>query len=236
MELSTKGLALIKEFEGYRSTAYRCPAGVWTIGYGTTSGVRPGMKVTKAEAEHLLRDDLIKFQKAVGKSVTVPLTQGQYDALVSFTYNCGIGALQKSTLLKLLNQGRYDAACRQFDRWTKAGGKVLPGLVRRRDAEQTLFKSGGSIEKEEPISPSATIEPVGPKPITDSRTMAGAGVAVVAGGGAVAEQASEVLEKHGSLMEALFSSQSLPIWLGIIAALAIFWMVVRYLKDREERI
>lgn len=236
MEISTKGTALIKSFEGYRSSAYRCPAGVWTIGYGTTRGVKPGDKVTKIEAERLLREDLIKFQACVTKSVHVPLTQGQYDALVCLTYNIGEGAFRGSTLLKLLNQGRYEAACRQFDRWTRAGGRVLRGLVRRRDAEQSLFRSGTELEDEDPISPSAEIEAVGPKSVASSKTMAGAGVATVAGGAAVAEQASEVLERHGTLFEAMISSQSLPIWLGIIAAIAIFYMVVRYLKDREERI
>lgn len=236
MELSAKGLALIKEFEGYRSTAYLCPARVWTIGYGTTEGVVRGQKVTKAEAERLLRRDLIKFQKAVGNAVKVPLTQGQYDALVSFTYNCGIGALQKSTLLKLLNQKRYDAACRQFDRWTKGGGKVLPGLVRRRAAEAALFKSGDDLDDDEPIAPSTKIEAVEPKSAMNSKTVAGAGVAVAAGGGAVLDQASDVIEKHQTLVEAMFSSQSLPIWLGLIAGVALFYVVVRYLKDREERI
>lgn len=235
MEISTKGLALIKEYEGYKAVAYKCPAGVWTIGYGTTKDVKPGMKITKAEGESLLRRDLVRFQACVTKSVHVDLTQGQYDALVSLCYNIGEGAFRKSTLLKLLNQKRYDAACRQFDRWTKGGGKVLPGLVRRRNAEQALFNDGSDLE-DEPVYPSTTIEETKPKSPLNSQTMAGAGVATVAGGAAVAEQASDVIEKHSTLVEAMFSSQSLPIWLGLIAAVALIWIVVRYLKDREERI
>ena len=236
MELSDRGLKLICDFEGFRAKAYYCPAGVVTIGYGTTLNVKMGMKVTKAEAERLLRRDLVRFQACVTKSVNVPLTQGQYDALVSLCYNIGEGAFRKSTLLKLLNQKRYDAACRQFDRWTKGGGKVLPGLVRRRAAEAALFKSGDDLDDEEPIAPSTVVEAVEPKSAMNSKTVAGAGVAVAAGGGAVLEQASDVIEKHQTLVEAMFSSQSLPIWLGLIAGVALFYVVVRYLKDREERI
>lgn len=240
MELSSKGLALIKEFEGYRSTAYLCPAGVWTIGYGTTAGVTRGQKVTKAQAESLLRHDLIKFQKAVGNAVKVPLTQGQYDALVCLVYNIGEGSFRKSTLLKVLNQKRYDAAARQFDVWVMAtvNGKKkrLPGLVRRRAAEQALFKSGNDLDDDEPIAPSTVIEPVEPKSAMNSKTVAGAGVAVAAGGGAVVDQISDMAEKHSSIIDTLLSTKGFPIWCGIIAAVAIGYMLYRWHQDRKERI
>ncbi len=140
MHTSQKGLDLIKSFEGLRLSAYKCPAGVWTIGYGTTAGVKPGQSITKERAEELLRDDVKRFEDQVLRLVKVPLTQGQFDALVSFTYNLGAANLGNSTLLRLLNAGDYKGAAAQFDRWTKAGGKELPGLVKRRAAERALFE------------------------------------------------------------------------------------------------
>lgn len=139
MKTSQKGIDLIKKFEGCRLEAYRCPAGVWTIGYGHTKGVKDGMKISQAQAEEFLREDLRIFEKAVESCVKAPLSQNQFDALVSFCYNCGAEALRTSTLLKLLNEGKYFEAGEQFLRWNKAGGKVLVGLTRRREEEKTLF-------------------------------------------------------------------------------------------------
>lgn len=137
------GKTLIKQFEGFRATAYLCPANVWTVGYGTTriSGkpVRSGMKVTTDEAENLLDEDLKRFEDAVNSLVQVEITQNQFDALVSFVYNVGVGSLQKSTLLKKLNAGLFSEAAEQFLRWDKAKGKRLAGLTRRRKAERELF-------------------------------------------------------------------------------------------------
>jgi len=144
MKLGKDGLQLIKNFEGLRLEAYICPAGVLTIGYGSTGPhVKPGMKITQAEAERLLLKDLERFEAAVNDLVKVPLTQSMYDALVSFAFNCGIGALEDSTLLRLLNQRNYTGAAAQFDRWTKGPNGPLPGLVRRRDAEEALFRKDG---------------------------------------------------------------------------------------------
>lgn len=140
MHTSQKGLDLIKSFEGLRLSAYKCPADVWTIGFGTTAGVKPGQTITKERAEELLREDVKRFEAQVLRLVKVPLTQGQHDALVSFVYNLGAGNLSNSTLLRLLNAGDYAGAAAQFDRWNKAGGKVLAGLVRRRAAERALFE------------------------------------------------------------------------------------------------
>lgn len=143
-----KGLALIKRWEGChkvlrdgRITSYLCPAGVWTIGYGTTEGVQPGQIITQAQAERLLQRDLAKFEAVVNDAVTVPITQNQFDALVSFTYNCGAKAFRDSTLLKRVNERRSTEAAAQFQRWNKAGGKVLAGLVARRADEANLFLS-----------------------------------------------------------------------------------------------
>jgi lysozyme len=139
---SVHDLSLIKEFEGLRLEAYLCPAKVWTIGYGHTKTAKPGMKITEGGAEALLRHDLEWVESTINKHVKVPLTQNQYDALASFIYNVGAGAFRKSTLLRLLNQGDYDGAAGQFQRWNKAGGKVLKGLTRRRKAEAEKFRDG----------------------------------------------------------------------------------------------
>jgi lysozyme len=141
MRISDKGLNLIKQFEGLYLTAYKCPAGVWTIGWGCTKGVRPGQQITREQAEAMLRAELAEFEAGVNRLVNVPLTQSQFDALVSFAYNVGLGALSKSTLLSKLNKGDYEGAAAEFPRWNKGGGKVLAGLIRRRAAEQALFQS-----------------------------------------------------------------------------------------------
>ncbi|MEN6534626.1 MAG: lysozyme [Bryobacteraceae bacterium] len=138
---SNPAVELIKQFEGLKLDAYNCPAGVLTIGYGHTgTDVVCGMKITAEEADRLLRNDLRHFEKRVQQLVTVPLTQGQFDALVSFAFNVGLGALERSTLLRKLNAEDYRGAAEEFGRWTKAAGKELPGLVRRRRAERQLFE------------------------------------------------------------------------------------------------
>jgi GH24 family phage-related lysozyme (muramidase) len=141
--INQAGLSLVKNFEGFREAAYRCPAGVATIGYGTTSGVKMGDRITRQQGEELLKRDLEKFERAVSSAVKVPINDNQFSALVCFTYNVGYGALQKSTLLKYLNQGNYEAAAREFMKWNRGGGRVLPGLTRRRQAEQALFLKKG---------------------------------------------------------------------------------------------
>lgn len=139
MKTSERGLALIRQFEGLRLSAYQDSVGVWTIGYGTTRGVRRGQAITKAEAEALLRADVQRFELEISRLIKVPVSQNQWDALVSFTYNLGSANLESSTLLRLLNAGDYAVAAEQFPRWNKAGGKVLKGLVSRRAAERALF-------------------------------------------------------------------------------------------------
>ena len=140
MNISQNGINLIKQFEGCRLEAYKCPAGVWTIGYGHTgSDVVSGKKITQEQAENLLKQDLIVHCNNVSKLVKVKLNQNQFDALVSFEYNVGYGNFSSSTLLKLLNKGDYTGAAGQFERWVYAGGKVLEGLKNRRKAEKELF-------------------------------------------------------------------------------------------------
>ena len=135
----TKEAELIKSFEGLELEAYLCPADIWTIGYGHTGNVKEGDSITKAEAEALLDKDLQTFRNGVKRLVKVPLNENQFGALVSFAYNLGLGSLQNSTLLKMLNAGDYTGSADQFLRWNKSGGKVLTGLVRRREAERAVF-------------------------------------------------------------------------------------------------
>lgn len=130
---------LVKKFEGCRLDAYRCPAGELTIGYGHTRDVRPGDKITQSQADQLLSEDLAAFGREVEKAVTVPLTQPQFDALVSFAFNCK--GWSRSTLLKLVNTGEFRGAADEFPKWIFADGQKLPGLARRRAAEQKLFLS-----------------------------------------------------------------------------------------------
>lgn len=133
---------LVKSFEGFRANAYKCPAGVWTVGYGTTENVQPGDTVTEAEAEELLLNDLTDAAVAIDELVDVPITQRQFDALTSLIYNIGREAFRNSTLLRLLNGGRgIHEVGAQFLRWNKSNGQVLPGLSRRRAAEAVLFES-----------------------------------------------------------------------------------------------
>ncbi len=144
MKTSSNGTSLIREFEGFMASAYLCPAKVWTIGIGTTvypngAKVKKGDKCTEEQALEYLRHDLKSFEKTVNDSVKVPLSQNQFDALVSLTYNIGSTAFKNSTLLKKLNAKDFTGAADQFLVWNKGGGKVLKGLVRRREAERALF-------------------------------------------------------------------------------------------------
>ena len=139
MKTSNVGIELIKKYEGCVLKSYKCPSGVWTIGYGHTSGVKSGMQITKDQALDYLKQDLITFEKAVTNYVKVPLNQNQFDALVSFSFNCGSGALKTSTLLQKLNSSDYNGAANEFLKWNKSNGKVLNGLVRRRQEEKELF-------------------------------------------------------------------------------------------------
>ena len=134
------GFDLVRRSEGCRLTAYRDIVGVLTVGYGHTgSDVVEGMTITQDQADQMLRYDCQFSEMAVKRLVAVELNQEQYDALVDFVFNCGVGAFQKSTLLRRLNRGDYDGAAEEFPKWNQAGGVVVQGLVKRRRAEQQLF-------------------------------------------------------------------------------------------------
>lgn len=138
---STQGIKFIKRHEALRLTAYRCPGGVLTIGYGHTRGVKAGQVITETEAERLLQDDLLRTEIAVNRYVKVKLEQHQFDALVSLTFNIGPVAFKRSTLLFLVNQGaNANAIETQFRRWIYADGKPSPGLKTRREDEIKMYK------------------------------------------------------------------------------------------------
>ncbi|TVQ10832.1 MAG: lysozyme [Leptolyngbya sp. DLM2.Bin27] len=147
--INAAGVEIIKAFEGLGLSAYPDPGTggePWTIGYGHTSAagppqVHPGLTITRSEAEAILKRDLAQYEKAVANAVTRPLTGNQFSALVSFTFNVGAANLQSSTLLKKHNAGDAAGAAEEFGRWVYAGGDVMPGLVRRRRAEQALYRS-----------------------------------------------------------------------------------------------
>lgn len=140
LKTGQRGIDLIKFFEGCKLKAYQDAVGVWTVGVGHTGpDVCRGETVTHEEADALLHGDLLEAEEAVSRLVKVPINQNEFDALVSFTFNLGEGNLKSSTLLRLLNQMRYQEAADQFPRWNKAGGVVLAGLTKRREAERRLF-------------------------------------------------------------------------------------------------
>tara|TARA_R110000744_G_scaffold70603_2_gene142662 strand:- start:882 stop:1325 length:444 start_codon:yes stop_codon:yes gene_type:complete len=139
MKTSGEGVALIRKFEGCEVQAYQCSASVWTLGYGHTRDVSEGDTCTKDEAEQILISDLQEFEGYVNDLVKIPLDQNQFDALVAWTFNLGPTNLKSSTLLVRLNDNNLDDVPHQLRRWNKAGGKVLDGLVRRREAEALLW-------------------------------------------------------------------------------------------------
>lgn len=145
MQSSSECLNLVRSCEGFRASPYRCPAGIPTIGYGSTryaDGRAVQLSdppIDMGQADAIMRQTLKEYEAAVNRYVTVPINQNQFDALVDFAYNAGAQNLRNSTLLKLLNQGQYEQAARQFDRWVMSAGKRLPGLVKRRALEKALF-------------------------------------------------------------------------------------------------
>ena len=239
MNISDNGLRLIYEFEGRhrklgdgRYIAYRCPAGVWTIHAGVTEGVEEGMIVTEAEGEAMFRKEIAKHEAAVMRLATVDLNQNQFDALVSFSYNCGTGALQKSTLLRKLNAGDTAGAARAFAAWNKGGGKVLPGLVRRRAAESALFLK--PVAQDEPDMPQAVDLPSA-KP-QGSRTVATANVGQ---GFTLATLLALILAKLGEMLG--YAQQILPLVksygteavIGVLIILSAGFAIIKHFRTED---
>ena len=140
MNISQEGLSLIKKFEGCELEAYKCAAGVLTIGYGSTKGVKEGDTITQEEADNLLLHEMNEYEGYINNAVTVDLEQNQFDALVSWVFNLGPANLKASTMLKVINDNKLTEVPAQIKRWNKAGGEVLQGLIRRREAEALLFE------------------------------------------------------------------------------------------------
>jgi lysozyme len=139
MKVSNNGINLIKRFEGLELKAYKDSVGILTIGYGHTHAVKAGDVITGEQAHAFLREDLQVAEMTINTNVKVKLTQGQFDALASFVFNLGSGNFVKSTLIRKLNAGDYAGAADEFGKWVNAGGKKLPGLVKRRAAEREVF-------------------------------------------------------------------------------------------------
>lgn len=251
MNLSQAGYDLITSFEGYLKPqpdgsckAYKCPAGVWTCGYGCTEGVGPDTHWSREQADEAFKRELTKHEKIVSKLVTVDLTQGQFDALVSFSYNCG--GLAKSTLLKKLNKGDYDGAANEFRYWTKAndpktGKRVeLRGLVRRRKAESALFVSDmagaddmpQAAEEKRPLSVQA-VENI--KPIVVAAGTLGAGGTVATQQSAppapakpsTKEQVAKAKDQAKEIRETVEVAKDYATWgKGVAVAAYEQWMIV----------
>lgn len=217
MTLNKESLDLIKEFEGLRLTAYRCPAGVLTIGYGHTSAagapvVKPGMKITEAEAEAILRRDLRKYEVAVDSAVLGPMTHNQRGALVSLCYNIGSVAFRRSTAVRRMSAGNYAGAAEALTWFNKANGRVLRGLVRRREAERALFLKDAADDFEaEEASPDAPITGGEAKPMAHSKTV-GLGGLTLASALAMITDIREAVPEVG---------EYLPYALAVIGALII---------------
>lgn len=176
-KISDEGLRLIKQWEGLRLTAYRDVGGVLTIGYGSTGPhVKEGQKITESFAETLLRSDLERFEIAVGQAVRVRLSDNQFAALVSFAFNVGTEAFRKSTLLKKLNAGQYDAVPAELMKWVNVKGKRVQGLVNRRSAEAGLWAKGSFV-----TSSNVDVAPAAPAVLTKENVAWGAGIASTLG-------------------------------------------------------
>lgn len=215
MQMTEDGLALVRRFEGFRANAYRCPAGVWTIGYGHTSqagppAVRPGMVMGEDEAARLLAADVQRVADEVGAVLAREVTAAQFSALVSFAYNVGIPAFRTSSVLKMVNAGRFREVPGRLRLWVKAGGKVLPGLERRRAAEAELFMS------ETP--PQAGRGVTGrPRSLETERQLRHAGAVL------------------GGTAAAVTAAHALPLWVSVAALVVILLAAGAYASWRWRR-
>ena len=250
MTLSYDGLELIKDSEGLVLSAYKCPADVWTIGYGHTNGVRRGDKIDEATANMFLTKDVGWAERSVAELVRVPLEQYQFDALASFVINLGRGGLKKSTLLRLLNKGDYDGAAKQFPRWNKhRKGKrlvVSRGLTIRRNAEMMLFMGHGvtAIANDNEVIPQRVEVPMGKgvgKTLLTSKTIKGVvGLTggscfglneVLAKGQQAATQLSEIKQTVGAFD---FLGDNLPVLLmGVAVGVGLF-LIYNRIRDMQK--
>lgn len=240
------GYLLVKEFEGLRLRAYLCPAGVWTIGYGHTDGVREGMTITQTQADDFLDRDLDWAEECVGKFAKDP-SDNEFAAMVSLCFNIGAARFAKSTVLRLHNAGDKLGAARAFRMWNKAtvGGKLveLPGLTRRRLAEEGLYLKPSS--ESVLASPSMPQEVAPPKRAITGKTVVTGAIGTAAAAGAVADQVMPAITAVQSAVEAatqaattmggakaalvsLLDGRALPVALTAVAVCCIAFVVWRY--------
>lgn len=206
--INSEGLALIKRWEGCRLEAYRDVGGVWTIGYGHTRTARQGLKITQEQAEGLLREDLRVYEAAVDDAVHVDLTENQFAALVSWTFNVGVGAMRRSALIRRLNAGEYDAVPGELARWNKVKGAIVPGLSNRRAAEAGLWARGSFVVSRN-VSPT---DPPAVSPAMDAGKIGGVAAA--------AATAAPAITSLGGLHWAV----GVAIVAGLVALAAVYLM------------
>lgn len=244
--VSPRCVRMVKAHEGLRLEAYRCPAGVWTVGYGHTGPeVVPGLVIDQTQADAYLRSDLNRAGAAVNRLVTVSLAQGEFDALVSFTFNLGAGNLQSSTLLRKLNAGDRAGAVREFARWVKARDPntgqlvTLPGLVRRRTEEAEMFASAPRPVQAEDTTPPIARDPASyaPEPVVDEHETVGQSGSVqasrVAAGAAVAgTAATEVADQAREALTWLDYAQMYGPWV-ILTVVVGAWLYIEHRRRRQ---
>lgn len=236
MKTSARGVHLIQSFEGFRAHAYRDVVGVWTIGYGFTKGVKEGDTITKEEAADKMRRFVLpEFENAVFVACSVRPNQNQFDAMVSFAYNVGVAGFRRSSVLKAHNRGDTQSAARAFSLWNKAGGKVYPGLTRRRAAEAALYLEP---MHDEPIEPVEGPMDEMPQAIDPERPMSASTInraSVVAGGTAavatVAETARTVADVKYSV--ASLGDWLVPILLLLVVVLCGYIVWQRWIQRRD---
>jgi lysozyme len=223
MQINELGLALIQKSEGFRARAYRDAVGVWTIGFGHTSmagapEVKQGLVIDRAKAEKILARDVAMFAQGVATAIKTEINDNQFSALVSFAYNVGLGNFRKSSVLTAVNAGDFVSVPRRLALWTKAGGRVLPGLVKRRAAEAELFAT--PVESAVPDILKPVVEALPGKPLAKSKTAWSAGLA-----GVLASIQSFYLAHQ----------QAIFIFVGLaILAAVIFIIYERHKKAKEE--
>ena len=231
MRMSQEGInTLLKQFEGCKLTSYRCPANVLTVGYGHTSAagspeVVEGMKITQAQANTILTSDLVKFEKGVEALLKQPVTQGQFDVLVDFAYNAGLGNLKNSGILKKVNAAQFDAVPAELMKWTKGGGKVLPGLVKRCQARSLWWTTHSSTpidEQEHRAEP----DPVPQKTMVESKqgnaALITAGLGGLGAAKEIAAQAQDASDTANQLM-GLLGNPNFLIMAAVIGLGAAIW-------------
>ena len=218
MKTSARGVKLITEFEGFRANAYPDVGSVWTIGYGFTKGVKQGDKITRAEADARLREELTEYEHGVSRACRVQPNQNQFDALVCFAFNVGVAGMSRSSVIKAHNREDYQAAARAFGLWNKAGGKVWPGLTRRRAAEGALYLEPVPDEVSDPVE--GPVDEM-PQRVDEERPMTASTInraGVVAGGTAAV---ATVAETARTVADVKYSVASLGDWLVPILLLAV---------------